>query len=84
MELKDLFIGKIVKDMGTGIPVVVREICFNATGEVIVIVSYPSRENTGIVLPDIVKMNSSLNWLYTQKDIDISRVPIHPTHLTEM
>lgn len=91
MELKDLFIGKIVKYIKYDLPVVIRDIAFNSTAETIAIVSFPTLE----AIHEEVRamfieecLNNDAQRLYSVDavftEIDIKRCPVHISCLKEL
>ena len=87
MELKDLYIGKIVLYEEKNLPVVIRDLTFNSCGEVIAVVSFPTIENLAeeVIDPFIATyLNSEAQCLYEDPSNDFSRVIVHPSNLKEL
>jgi len=78
MNIKDLYIGKLVMD-DNGIVVSVKSLTFNTSMEVIPVVEYPSLEN----------IKSVQELIFSKLPITIKRnlgelVAIHPSNLQEI
>jgi len=87
MELKDLYIGKIVLHAKRNLPVVIRDLTFNSCGDVIVVVSFPTIEDLSKGVVDLFMdryLNSDARWLYKDSNMDLSKVPVHPEYLKEL
>lgn len=87
MELKDLYIGKIVLYEEKNLPVVIRDLTFNSCGEVIAVVSFPTIENLSKEIVDLFMdryLNLNARWLYKDSNMNLSRVTVHPSNLREL
>lgn len=84
MELKDCFIGKIVKD-DEDIVCSISGLGYNSTGEVILQVTYPSLDNLHYNTQELFlqEMNKQKSSFFSHKVLEKIRY-YHPIHLKEL